>query len=182
MTILGLIFVSLGVGLFVIRQMSSDNPQNQSPQDSATAEPKASNNQLLTTPTPISTPFKAYFAIFTSGTFRLFDNARYKNQDSKIFIDDQSINSVTVTDINTTWQYFFDTLPMKLTRDCLTTGTGQKFCNNTTSNLKFFVNGVENPNALSEIINEGDRLLVTYGSTGSATIQSQLDRLNKIEN
>jgi hypothetical protein len=51
---------------------------------------------------------------------------------------------------------------MKLTKDCLTTGTGQVFCTGESGTLKFFINGAGDPNALEKEINEGDLLKVIF--------------------
>jgi hypothetical protein len=129
------------------------------------------------TPSPTEAPqfqsFTAHFAIFTNGTFRIFTDKKYHNQAPQVFITDINPNEVHVTQSGITWQQFFDTLPMKLTKDCLTTGTGQVFC----EDLKFFINGEIVANALDQEIKPGDKLLVSVGQTDK---RSELQKLEEV--
>ncbi len=52
---------------------------------------------------------------------------------------------------------------MSLTKDCLVTGTKEEFCSNETKKLKFFINDLESPDALDQIIKQDDKLKVEYG-------------------
>lgn len=106
----------------------------------------------------------ASFGIFTNGTFRTFTLAMYHNQDDEVYIEPQNPNVVIVKNQTRTWDYFFKTLPFLLTKECLTTGTGQSFCSDEVSTLKFYINGVEDPNALDRAIKHKDKLLIVYGN------------------
>jgi hypothetical protein len=53
---------------------------------------------------------------------------------------------------------------MSLTKECLVTGTKQTFCTGEEGNLKFYINDIEDKNALDKVINGGDILLVKYGN------------------
>ncbi|HRN96423.1 MAG TPA: hypothetical protein PLD54_03180, partial [Candidatus Levybacteria bacterium] len=80
------------------------------------------------------------------------------------------------------WNDFFSTLPMGLSATCLTTGTGQTFCsgNTTASNsgkLQFILNGTENAVALDQIIQPGDKLLITFGNSTNTQIQQQYNQI-----
>lgn len=126
----------------------------------------------------VSLPFTAHFLIFTDGTRRVFTDSRYHNLSSDIYISPEKPNSVMVNKANITWDGFFATLPMKLTKDCLTTGTGQNFCSNNSRQLMFYINGESAPDALSRPINPGDRLLVSFGQSEAVT--DQLSQLNEV--
>ena len=140
-----------------------------------------------TTPPPVSTSprvvqadkevdYTAGFAIFTNGTFRIFTSPMYHNQSEEVFIEANNPNIVRVKKAEITWEDFFKTLPFKLTKDCLTTGTGQTFCSDDNGKLRFYLNGKEDPNALDRPISNGDRLLVTYGNENEQQIQEQLKK------
>ena len=120
---------------------------------------------------------KASFAIFTNRTFRVFTASMYHNLSNDVFIEASNPNIVRVRKKGITWDDFFKTLPMKLTRDCLTTGTGQSFCTNSNQTLKFYINGKVDSNALDRIINEGDQLLVSHGVGDDTEIQKQLQQV-----
>ena len=121
------------------------------------------NDQTSTpTVTPKPTDITASFEIVTLGTKRIFTSTMYHNLSTDVYISAADPNQVHVKKEGTTWTDFFATLPMKLSKDCLTTGTGQTFCSNDSQRLKFFINDKEDPSALDKEINEGDKLLVTY--------------------
>lgn len=131
-----------------------------------------------TKPTVTSTPrnvdYTARFAIFTNGTFRVFTPIMYHNLSKDVFIEKDNPNIVHVKKPGTTWDDFFGTLPFKLTKDCLTTGTKQTFCTDTNGSLRFYLNGKEHINALDKQIENGDQLLVTYGNENEKQIENQL--------
>lgn len=131
--------------------------------------PKNSSEQNITTitSTPIPTnasfaPFTATFEIYTNGTKRIFTDPKYHNLSTKVFLTTDNPNVINVQVSNITWDDFFKTLPMQLSKDCLVTGTKQTFCSNETSKLKFFINDIENPDALDREINPNDHLKVIY--------------------
>lgn len=133
-------------------------------------------------PIPEETIYSARFAIFTNGTFRVFTDARYHNLSKDVFIENQNPNIIQVKKSGLTWDDFFKTLPMKLTSECLTTGTGQVFCTNNSNSLKFYINGIEDKYALDKGINKGDKLLVSYGKNDETTIKNHLETLSGIGN
>ena len=142
---------------------------------------RESKNTISPTQTQQETEIKAAFAIFTNGTFRVFIASMYHNLSDDVFIEASNPNTVRVKKEGVTWDDFFKTLPMKLTRDCLTTGMGQTFCTNLNQTLKFYINGVLDSNALVRTINEGDQLLVSLGNESEAQIQNQLQEIPKIK-
>ncbi|MEK7572040.1 MAG: hypothetical protein AAB553_07245 [Patescibacteria group bacterium] len=136
-------------------------------------------DEVEATPDPI-VDIKATFAIFTNGTFRIFTATMYHNLSEDIYIEGRNPNRVTVKKRGTTWNDFFTTLPFKLSKDCLTTGTGETFCTNAGQTLKFYLNGITDDTALTKEIQEGDTLLVSYGAKNDPQIQKQLERLDTI--
>jgi hypothetical protein len=150
----------------------------------ATANQSQETVRKTTDVTPISTHieavnYQAGFAIFTNGTFRIFTDPKYHHQSEDVFIQPDNVNVVHIKKTGVTWHDFFKTLPMQLTKDCLTTGTGQVFCTNNQYSLKFFINGVSTPDALDREIINGDRLLVSYGN--EVQLQSQLEKVPTIQ-
>lgn len=122
---------------------------------------------------------KASFAIFTNNTFRIFTDPKYHNQSNDVYMEEANI--VTVKKKGITWNDFFKTLPMKLTKDCLTTGTGQVFCTNDSQALKFYINGEMDTLALDKEIKEKDKLLVTYGNKSYEEIEKELQQIPTID-
>ena len=105
---------------------------------------------------------KATFEINTNGTKRIFTDSKYHNLSPFVFITKDAPNTINVKKDGITWSNFFETLPMKLTSDCLITGTGQVFCSGVEGTLSFYINGIQDPAALTKIIKDGDKLLVEY--------------------
>lgn len=179
-TLLGFVLILLGVVFYVYHQMNPKNPANQPAQTGENKIPVATNNKPLATPSPKDINYSANFAIFTNGTFRIFTASMYHNQNPDVFIQSPSPNTVQVKKNGLTWQVFFDTLPFKMSKECLTTGTGDTFCSGKNGSLRFFLNGEENSNALSSAILENDKLLVTFGTLTDLQIENQIERLNSL--
>lgn len=111
--------------------------------------------------------YLATFEIYTNGTKRIFTESKYHNQSPDVFIDASNPATIQVKKAGVTWNDFFSTLPFTLTKECLITGTKQTFCSSKTDQskqLRFFLNKIENPNALDLTIQPGDSLRVTYGN------------------
>jgi hypothetical protein len=173
LTISILVAVSLiALGAILINQNRQQSPK--SFQTSNKISPTfAITAKAVTAPDVLRTEAKASFAIFTHGTFRVFTAAMYHNLSPDVFIEDSNPNIIHVKKLGLTWDDFFRTLPFKLTKDCLTTGTGQAFCSNSSGSLKFYLNSTQKPDALSQPINHGDQLLITYGNETDQQIELQ---------
>lgn len=124
---------------------------------------------------------QASFAIFTHGTFRVFTASMYHNLSSDVYIEASNPNIIRVKKAEITWNDFFSTLPFKLTKDCLTTGTKEIFCTGANGSLQFYLNGSPEPNALDKEINHSDQLLISFGTENEPQIQKQLQQLSKIK-
>ena len=113
-------------------------------------------------PTPKVVDYVASFEIVTLGTKRDFSDPKYHNINDYAYLSALDPQFVHLKKEGVTWQEFFDSLPMKLTKECLTTGTGQVFCTNDTKRLIFTLNYLEDANALDKEITPGAKLLVEY--------------------
>lgn len=124
--------------------------------------------------------YTASFAIYTEGVFRVFTASKYHNLSRDVFIQADNPNLVHIKKSGTTWDDFFKTLPMKLTGDCLTTGTKQTFCTDSTGTLNFYINGQEIDDLLQKQIKPNDKALITYGKENEEEIKIQLEKLNSL--
>ena len=165
--IIGLLIVAVVAGTFFLtRQKISD---------------KFTPIKSSITPTEKLVDYKASFAIFTNGTFRIFIAPMYHNQSSDVFIQSDNPNIVHVKKAGIIWDDFFKTLPMKLTKECLITGTGETFCSGQSEKLKFYLNGIKEDNLLDKIINLGDQILISFGSESEVELQKQLQQIPVIK-
>lgn len=161
------ILVLVGLGLTFLNRPATKRVEEQTP---ISQQPGS----------PVS--YQAGFALFTNGINRSFTAAMYHNLSAEAFIQADNPNIVQVTRQGVTWGDFFDTLPFKLTQDCLITGTKETFCTNEKGALKFYLNGEPVADLLSRQINDGDRALITYGDESEAQIQKQIQQVPKPNN
>lgn len=130
---------------------------------------------------PQVNPYQAVFLIFTHGVQRDFSAAMYLNQSSDVYIEATNPSIIHVKQSGVTWNEFFQTLPFELTRDCLTTGTGQQFCTGNEGTLTFFLNGNNTPEVLQQIIQPADRLLISFGNENETQLKKQFDQIPQPE-
>lgn len=124
--------------------------------------------------TRMSPRLRAAFLVYTNGVKRTFAAPMYHNRSQEVFIASENPEIVNVTKQNVAWGDFFNTLPMKLSGDCLTTGTGDTYCTGEDGALRFFLNDEEVPDALTHVIGDGDRLLVSFGLTTELDLAHQM--------
>lgn len=165
--LIGLLIVILVGGIFFLtRQKISE---------------KLPQTELVSIPKEELVDYKASFAIFTNGTFRIFTAPMYHNLSPDVFIESINPNIVNVKKEGIIWNDFFKTLPMKLTKDCLTTGTGQNFCTGGSGKLKFYLNGKKIDDLLDLEIKNGDRALISFGNENETELQKQLEQIPDIK-
>lgn len=104
----------------------------------------------------------ASFEIYTNTTKRIFTSSMYYNLSTDVYITSQDPGIIYVKKEGITWDDFFKTLPMSLSKDCLITGTKQTFCTGENGVLRFYINGFENRNALDLVIDNQDNLTVKF--------------------
>lgn len=122
----------------------------------------------VSAPTPASTPevinITASFTIITGSITRSFKAEKYHNKSPDVYIENPDPTIVNVKKAGITWDDFFKTLPMKLTKECLITGDGETFCSGQNGNLQFFLNDIEDKNLLDKEIKQNDQILVKFTS------------------
>lgn len=140
---------------FTDKTIGTTGLMNQDP--SPSSQPK--DSQI---PVSQNTDIQAYFTIVTGSITRSFKAEKYHNLSPDVYIENPDPNVVYVKKTGIKWSDFFHTLPMKLTKDCLTTGDGETYCDGKDGNLKFYLNDVETPNLLDMEIKEGARALIKF--------------------
>lgn len=143
---------------------------------------KSAKISVSQTPSPTlkvekTVDYKARFVIYTNGTKRIFTASMYHNLSKDVFIEASDPSVVHVKKDGVRWMDFFLTLPFKLDKNCLTTGTKETFCTTPNATLKFYINGVKNDSLLLSPIKDGDLALISYGSETESQIKSQLNSL-----
>jgi len=127
-----------------------------------------SQTQKTSVSSPSPTPqmrevnIKASFTIVTGTITRSFNAEKYHNQSPDVYVENPDPTIVHVTKNGITWDDFFKTLPMKLTKDCLITGDGETLCNGKNDALKFYLNDIQTSDLLDKEIRDGDKALIQY--------------------
>ncbi len=167
-----LVIAVIGAGGFYLLSKSSSNQTPQNLTNSSIVP-----TIIIVSPAAEKVDYQAGFAIFTNGLFRIFTAGMYHNRSADVYIEAKNPNIIQVKKKGVTWGYFFDTLPFKLTKDCLTTGTKETFCTSDNAQLSFYLNGGKTDNLLDLEIKRGDRALITYGNNTFAEIQKQMQKV-----
>lgn len=141
----------LGTGLFFFVRSQTKSPTTTLP----TQAP-------ITSPVSENVPIKANFTIITGNITRSFKAEKYHNRSPDVYIQSDDPTIIHVKKAGITYDDFFKTLPMKLTKDCLITGDGETLCSGKNGTLKFYLNDIETPNLLYKQIKEGDKILIKY--------------------
>jgi hypothetical protein len=66
---------------------------------------------------------------------------------------------------------------MEITKDCLITGSGQRFCSGDDVELAFYLNGIKKDDLLDLDIKNNDKLLILFGNYTELQIQSYFNQL-----
>ena len=77
-------------------------------------------------------------------------------------------------------EYMFDSMGIKVTDECYIFPDGREFCTDDTFSLKFFINGEQVSDILKYVVQDDDRILISYGSETPEEVQEQLQELDNI--
>lgn len=79
-----------------------------------------------------------------------------------------------------TLAYLFDSLSVGMTEECIEFPDGRQFCTDDKYSLKFYVNGEKVQDISDYVVQDDDRILISYGSETPEEIRGQLQRVNSI--
>lgn len=77
--------------------------------------------------------------------------------------------------------YLFDSIKLGLDDDCFTFLDGRNFCTSDEYSLKFYINRNQVHDITKYVIQEGDKILISYGNEKGQEIVKQLDDLENLE-
>lgn len=151
---LGIIIVGIFVALFFTKSQTikTATPSSQT----GSASPTTTLEEKI--------DIIASFTIITNGISRNFSAKMYHNLSKDAYIENPNPSVVHVKALGVTWNDFFKTLPMKLTKECLTTGTKETFCTDANGTLRFYLNDIEDKDLMDRKIKEGDKVRITFSS------------------
>jgi len=75
---------------------------------------------------------------------------------------------------------FFESIKMGISNGCFITDTNQRYCDNDDHKLRFYVNENEINDVMKYVMQDNDRILITYGKQNSTEISNELKELNEL--
>jgi len=106
-----------------------------------------------------------------------FSATTYQIKSSWIHFEESDGNTIHRHSSGVTLGYLFETLGIGIDEDCYIFSDGRQFCTNEDYSLKYFING-DAVNSINDyVINDDDRILISYGSETKEQITEQLNEL-----
>ena len=107
-----------------------------------------------------------------------FSATTYQIKDSWIHFEESDGNTIHRHSSGVTLGYLFETLNIVIDEDCYIFYDGRQFCTNQDYSLKYFING-DSVNSINDyVIQDGDRILISYGGETETQIAAQIDEVN----
>ena len=102
----------------------------------------------------------------------------YQIKSSWIHFEESDGNTVHRHSSGVTLGYLFETLGIEIDENCYIFADGRQFCTNEDYSLKYFINH-DSVNSINDyVIQDDDRILISYGSETEGQINQQLNELN----
>lgn len=107
-----------------------------------------------------------------------FSGPAYQIKSSWIHFEGQDGNTLHRHASGVTLGYLFDTLRISLTDQCFVFPDGREFCTNDEYSIKFYINHNQVPDIRNYVLQEDDRILISYGDQTPEQIEAQLVELD----
>lgn len=101
----------------------------------------------------------------------------YINQSEKIFLDSKFPGIIRVKKAPLVWQDFFDSVPIDVSKNCLTLDIRSSYCRTESKELKMFLNRIRVDTLLDKPVTDGDQILLSYGDETGIEIERQFSLL-----
>jgi len=106
-----------------------------------------------------------------------FSATTYQIKSSWIHFEESDGNTIHRHSSGVTLDYLFETLSIAIDEDCYIFTDGRQFCTNEDYSLKYFINGDSVNDINDYVIQDDDRILISYGSETEDQIADQLNEL-----
>ena len=117
------------------------------------------------------------FRLFINGQTIDFSQPKYQVKSQYVHFENGDGDTIHKHATGVDIGFLFETLGIKFTSECITMDDGTAYCNDGNTTLKFFVNGVSNNKYNNYVPQDGDRILLSYGSESQEQIDEQLKAL-----
>ena len=106
-----------------------------------------------------------------------FSATTYQIKSSWIHFEESDGNTIHRHSSGVALDYLFGTLGLDIDEDCYIFGDGRQFCTNEDYSLKYFINGDSVNDINDYVIQDDDRILISYGSETEDQIADQMNEL-----
>ena len=107
-----------------------------------------------------------------------FSATTYQIKSSWIHFEESDGNTVHRHSSGVTLNYLFESLGIGIDEDCYIFGDGRQFCTNEDYSLKYFINGDRVNSIHDYVVQDDDRILISYGGETEIQINQQLNELD----
>ena len=107
-----------------------------------------------------------------------FDSPAYQIKSSWIHFEDSDGTTIHRHSSGVTLDYLFANIGIGIDNECYKFPDGRQFCTNEDYSLKYFINHEPVKDINDYVLEDGDRILITYGSETSEQIEEQLMELD----
>ena len=106
-----------------------------------------------------------------------FAATTYQIKSSWIHFEESDGNTVHRHSSGVTLDFLFGTLAIAIDEDCYIFADGRQFCTNEDYSLKYFINGASVNDINDYVVQDDDRILISYGGETEAQITDQLNEV-----
>ena len=107
-----------------------------------------------------------------------FDSPAYQIKSSWIHFEDSDGTTIHRHSSGVTLDYLFANIGIGIDNECYKFPDGRQFCTNEDYSLKYFINHEPVKDINDYVLEQGDRILITYGSETPEQIEEQLMELD----
>ena len=107
-----------------------------------------------------------------------FSSPAFQIKSSWIHFEGQDGDTIHRHSTGVTLGYLFETLGITVNDECYILPNNEIFCTNNDSSLKFYINHNQVPDIRGYVIQDGDRILISYGNETPDEIEKQLVELD----
>ena len=107
-----------------------------------------------------------------------FSTPNYQIKSSWIHFEDQDGKTIHRHSSGVELEFLFNSLSIGLNDQCFIFPDGRQFCTNEDYSLKYFINHEKIDDIRKYVVEEDDRILITYGAEEKEEIDSQLAELD----
>ena len=110
-----------------------------------------------------------------------FEHPNYQMKNPHIFFADNNGNSIHRYHEDATMELLFNSMNIGIDHQCYVFPDGRAFCTTDEYSMKYFLNGKLVSDIRDHVVQNNDRILITFGGETDKQIQEYLSQLNSIE-